>query len=77
MRTSLLPGLLNNLKLNFNRGENSLKIFEEGRIFSNKNNSKEQKILAGLIFDHDSKKNWNNKTKFDFFELKKLSLIHI
>ena len=71
MRTSLLPGLLNNLKLNFNRGENSLKIFEEGRIFSNKNNSKEQKILAGLIFDHDGKKNWNNKTKFDFFELKK------
>ncbi|GIS32729.1 MAG: hypothetical protein Ct9H90mP4_06430 [Gammaproteobacteria bacterium] len=33
MRTSLLPGLLNTFKYNFNRGEESVKLFEIGSTF--------------------------------------------
>ena len=29
-------------------------------------------MFSGLIFDHDKKKNWNDKAIFDFFDLKKL-----
>ena len=61
---------MNNLKLNFNRGETSLKIFEEGRIFSNRNDTKEQKILAGLIFDTMARKIGTTKLNLTFLNPK-------
>ena len=72
MRPSLMPSLLTNLKSNLNRGETFVKIFEEGKVFKLDSAKNETNIFAGLIFDHDKKKNWNNKVIFDFFDLKKI-----
>ena len=71
MRTSLFPGLLKTLKSNLNRGENFMKIFEEGKVFKKTFSAREQNMLSGLIFDQDKKKNWSNKKQFSFFDLKK------
>ena len=61
-----MPSLLTNLKSNLNRGETFVKIFEEGKVFKLDTAKNETNIFAGLIFDHDKKKNWNNKVIFDF-----------
>ena len=74
MRTSLLPGLINNLVSNSKRGASYLKIFEEGKVFSNNKKITENNKIAGLIYDHEKKKNWNNSKRFDFFNLKELIL---
>ena len=71
MRPSLLPSLLTNLKSNLNRGEDFLKIFEEGKVFKLNPRESEIKMFSGLIFDQNRKKNWNNNAIYNFFDLKK------
>ena len=71
MRTSLFPGLINNLISNAKRGNDYLKIYEEGKVFSKIKSIKESNHLAGLIFDQE-KKSWNRSSTFDFYSLKEL-----
>ena len=73
MRTSLFSGLITNLISNAKRGNDYLKIFEEGKVFSRSNTIKESNHLAGLIFDQE-KKSWNRSNSFDFYSLKELVL---
>ena len=73
MRTSLFPGLITNLISNAKRGNDYLKIYEEGKVFSNIKSIKESNHLAGLIFDQE-KKSWNRSSTFDFYSLKELAL---
>ena len=73
MRTSLFSGLITNLISNAKRGNDYLKIFEEGKVFSKSNTIKESNYLAGLIFDQE-KKSWNRSNSFDFYSLKELVL---
>ena len=73
MRTSLFSGLITNLISNAKRGNDYLKIFEEGKVFSRSNTIKESSYLAGLIFDQE-KKSWNRSNSFDFYSLKELVL---
>ena len=73
MRTSLFSGLITNLISNVKRGNDYLKIFEEGKVFSRSNTIKESNYLAGLIFDQE-KKSWNRSNSFDFYSLKELVL---
>ena len=73
MRTSLFSGLITNLISNAKRGNDYLKIFEEGKVFSRSNTIKESNYLAGLIFDQE-KKSWNRSNSFDFYSLKELVL---
>ena len=73
MRTSLFPGLIANLISNAKRGNDYLKIFEEGKVFSRNKTIKEANQLAGLIFDQE-KKGWNRSDSFDFYALKELVL---
>ena len=54
MRTSLFPGLIANLISNAKRGNDYLKIYEEGK-FSKIKSIKESNHLAGLIFDQEKK----------------------
>ena len=56
MRTSLFPGLITNLISNAKRGNDYLKIYEEGKVFSKIKSIKESNHLAGLIFDQEKKK---------------------
>ena len=73
MRTSLFPGLITNLISNAKRGNDYLKIYEEGKVFSKIKSIKESNHLAGLIFDQE-KKSWNRSSSFDFYSLKELAL---
>ncbi len=73
MRTSLFPGLITNLISNAKRGNDYLKIYEEGKVFSKFKLIKESNHLAGLIFDQE-KKSWNRSSTFDFYSLKELTL---
>ena len=73
MRTSLFPGLITNLISNAKRGNDYLKIYEEGKVFSKIKSIKESNHLAGLIFDQE-KKSWNRSNSFDFYSLKELAL---
>ena len=73
MRTSLFPGLITNLISNAKRGNDYLKIYEEGKVFSKIKSIKESNHLAGLIFDQE-KKSWNRSSTFDFYSLKELTL---
>ncbi len=71
MRTSLFPGLITNLISNAKRGNDYLKIYEEGKVFSKIKSIEESNHLAGLIFDQE-KKSWNRSSTFDFYSLKEL-----
>lgn len=73
MRTSLFSGLITNLISNAKRGNDYLKIFEEGKVFSKSKTIKESNHLAGLIFDQE-KKSWNRSNSFNFYSLKELVL---
>ena len=73
MRTSLFPGLIANLISNVKRGNDCLKIYEEGKVFSRNKAIQESNYIAGLIFDQE-KKSWNHSSSFDFYSLKEIVL---
>ena len=71
MRTSLLPGLLNTFKYNFNRGEESVKLFEIGSTFLKGNKIKQKEKLAGIVSGKVSDVHWCEEDRtFDFFDIK-------
>ncbi len=67
MRTSLIPGLLDNLVTNLNYGSQAVKIFEIGTLFFQAGESSYLGILAG----GDYPANWySKKDRFDFYDIK-------
>ncbi len=73
LRSSLLPGLINNIIYNIKRKNNNIKLFEIGTCYKIKNNKfilkkKISLILYGLKY----KKNWKNKKNklFNFYDIK-------
>ena len=73
MRSSLLPGLLETLIFNLNNGEEDLKIFEIGSVFSKERGDKinQKEMIGGLIAGNKEPKNWSVENKpQDFYDLK-------
>ena len=71
MRTSLLPGLLNTFSYNFNRGEESVKLFEIGSTFLKGKKITQKEKLAGLVSGKVSDIHWCDENRaFDFFDIK-------
>ena len=71
MRTSLLPGLLNTFSYNFNRGEESVKLFEIGSTFLKGKKITQKEKLAGLVSGKVSDIHWCDENRaFDFFDVK-------
>lgn len=72
MKTSLLPGLLNNLKLNINLGQESLKLFEARPVFiSNGTSTAEKKKITGVIYGTRKYLSWTDKSaNIDFYDVK-------
>lgn len=72
LRPSLLPGLLQVAKHNFDRKNNSLALFEIGRIhFQQKNEMVELPIAAILLTGQSDPLHWSKKlSDFDFYDLK-------
>ena len=55
MKTSLIPGLINNIKLNVNFGQDSFKLFELRPVFSMQGASViEKKMLGGIMYREKS-----------------------
>jgi len=80
LRTSLLPGLLQVVKLNFNVGRKSVQIFEIGKVFR-KATEKNQRVLVDEILEEEmlgiaiagvaERANWYSSERlFDLFDLK-------
>lgn len=67
MRTSLIPGLLDNLVTNLNYGSQTVKIFEIGTLFFRTGEANYLGMLAG----GDYPANWySKKDRFDFYDIK-------
>jgi len=77
LRTSLLPGLLQNYLYNINRKATDLKLFEVGKTFffdsKEETKTKEVPSVAGLLSGHQLRSHWSGKSKeVDFYQAKGL-----
>lgn len=74
MRTSLLPGLMEAVKINFAHGEKNLRLFEWGRVFFNDTSDplpRETYALAGIMTGLAGRKEWHTPERVvDFFDIK-------
>ncbi len=74
MRTSLVPGLLNNAALNMSRGQKPVKIFELGDIYLRGESGApavEKTCLSGLATGPYEPSVWKDSSgRYDFFDLK-------
>ena len=74
MRSSLIPGLLNNAALNMSRGQKTVKIFEQGHIYYRDDENKttvEKNSLSALVTGNYEYSLWKDPSKgYDFFDLK-------
>ena len=74
MRQSLWPGLLDALRINLNRQQSRVRLFEIGHVFSRAKNARksiEQNNLAGLICGTRQPRQWGaSAVMVDFFDLK-------
>ena len=74
LRNSIIPGLSKAVEYNMNHGNKNFKLFEIGEVHKKiilKDGSKYvQSTLLGLSWCCLESKDWKNKDKFDFFEVK-------
>lgn len=74
LRTSLLPGLLENMRKNISQQTDTLQLFEIGKTFFNTGANAlpdEVEMLAGLITGSRTRQTWYGKKQpMDFFDLK-------
>jgi phenylalanyl-tRNA synthetase beta chain len=82
MRTSLLPGLVANIRYNANRKQSRVRVFELGRVFSRNDQVKDGPLtvagieqpqkLAGAVWGGTNPDQWGLATKnVDFFDVKR------
>ncbi len=74
LRSSLIPGLLETMKKNISQQNNTLRLFEIGKVFYATQKGElpeENEIIAGLITGNRLEQSWYaKKTAYDFFDLK-------
>ena len=68
LRSSLLPGLLQNLRTNVSRHQFDVKLFEIGRVFAA--DGKESLHLALAATGRRTTGDWERTEKVDYFDLK-------
>tara|TARA_B100001013_G_scaffold202698_1_gene122809 strand:- start:87 stop:893 length:807 start_codon:yes stop_codon:yes gene_type:complete len=71
MRTSLLPGLLQNLMYNIQRQHENIRLFESGKIFTANNKNNEKEVIAGITYGSRAKEQWSLESNpIDFYDVK-------
>ncbi|MBV9998252.1 MAG: phenylalanine--tRNA ligase subunit beta [Verrucomicrobia bacterium] len=71
LRPSLVPGLIRAAGRNFQRGAESVALFELGRVFHNDPEQEESTSVGVLMAGQRDAKRWNQDAReFDFFDLK-------
>ena len=76
LRSSMLPGLLENVSWNKNRQQHNLKFYEFGKVYSAKEKGfREQTVFAILLSGNTHNERWNaSERKVDFYHLKGISI---
>ncbi len=73
LRPTLVPGLLESLKLNQSRGNRVSRLFETGRVFVEVNGRVQECLGTGFILAHNPKdRAWLARPEPDFFTVRKL-----
>jgi phenylalanyl-tRNA synthetase beta chain len=71
LRPSLLSGLLRSAERNFNRGQNSVALFEIGHVFHPGRQEEEPTHVAIVLAGDNAAPSWNQRPRpFDLFDLK-------
>jgi phenylalanyl-tRNA synthetase beta chain len=74
MRTSLIPGFMTCLKTNFSYGEKDLRLFEWGKVFTDRNRDElpqERYSLCAVMTGSANPKEWHRESRpLDFYDLK-------
>jgi len=71
MRTSLLPGMMETLKYNLRRQNESIKLFESGNVFHNKEGIVEDDKLIAICTGKRNLEHWGmGQESLDFFDCK-------
>jgi phenylalanyl-tRNA synthetase beta chain len=72
LRTSLMPGLLQAVKFNYDRENHDITAFEVGRIhFKKEEQYKEQSVVGIILIGKNRHQHWDRKpSDIDFFDLK-------
>jgi phenylalanyl-tRNA synthetase beta chain len=74
MRSSLIPGLLNNAALNMSKGQKAVKLFEQGSVYFKDGGGTpavEKNSLSALVAGNYEYSLWKDPSKgYDFFDLK-------
>ncbi len=74
MRSSLIPGLMEAIKMNINYGEHNLRLFEIGKVFLNKGKGEqpeERPFLVAAISGLYEQKTWYSREReADFYDIK-------
>ena len=73
LRPSLIPGLLDALRLNFNNGNHPARLCETGRVFRTVNGKLWELASVGFVIAvNDGRRRWRERAAPDFFTAKKL-----
>ncbi|MFT3867854.1 MAG: phenylalanine--tRNA ligase subunit beta [Nibricoccus sp.] len=73
LRSSLIPGLLETLKLNQSRGVSASRLFETGRIFVERDGANFECVaVAFVIAENPSDRSWLKREPADFYTAKSL-----
>lgn len=71
MRTTLIPGLIESMKANINRGNRDIRIFEIGKVFFYNGDIREEGRIGGLTCGSRHEPIWNLKhVDIDFYDIK-------
>lgn len=68
MRTTLLPGLLRNLKHNWSQRQRDVALFEIGRCYS----PEQERVAVGMILTGRRSTHWSGTQSWDFYDVKAL-----
>ncbi len=73
IRSSIIPGLLDNIKYNINNGNNVSRLFETGRIFRPSPDGIIESLAVGIVVLKNSLvKNWLERTDVDYYTVKNI-----
>jgi phenylalanyl-tRNA synthetase beta chain len=73
LRSSLIPGLLETLKLNQSRGASVARLFETGRVFVERDGANLECVaVAFVIAENPAKRSWLKREATDFYTTKNL-----
>ncbi|MFA5258211.1 MAG: hypothetical protein WC360_08670, partial [Opitutales bacterium] len=74
LRPSIVPGLLDNLRLNQSRGNDVAGLFELGRVFREQGGKLWEHMSVGLVMASERDQQWSKPKTTDFFDASAVAL---